>query len=718
MSSRKSRRRAAQAADERRLELELQGKSELAKVKRVVTSTRIAFTAKQAVVCRNVDEEATKDELQKSKREFEDASNEYLTAISTLLEVYEEKNDGNGQNRLSEELEKAETEIRRTNEKYASHFAELKSIRSTTSSHSRSASVASSIAQESQTNQEEVINDLNNKHVSNGDSAPAWNRLALTDEEFRLKFLVDHTDNAVPRNAEDNNYPKENECYQEAGQEDYAGSDCQRENIRKAQRDLDELYIRRHRNLKEQDDGLQRRNFVTRASDIVRGSHEHRIEGDMWRQLKRVEIPTFSGDKHAYAGWKAAFVTCIDAAPVTPEYKLLQLRSYLKGEALRAIESLGHSASAYQAALERLERKFGGERRQVTLRLEDLDNFRPMRDGTAKEIDKFADILDLLVINLKESGRMEELGCGSLYFKAIKKLTDGMIIDYKRWIDQNLKEESMEVLREWIIREADYKTIATETLRGLSNRGYSTQTYYGEDDNRFEDEHSLATQQERRVIVCPVCSNRHPIWKCDDFKKLDISARWDVASKKRLCFRCLSSGHRGANCTRSQTCGIDDCQNTHSRFLHREEMNAEKAAEPEQNADDEEFSHTAMREGQSSIALRTIPVIVRNGAKSIAINALLDDGSTRTYINADVAAELGLLTGETDEITVGTMGGAKRTFSSEAVSFVIESADGRTSRSVQAFTTTNVTGAMKTVEWKKFAPDWKHLKDLNFPRVA
>ena len=47
---------------------------------------------------------------------------------------------------------------------------------------------------------------------------------------------------------------------------------------------------------------------------------------DMWRQLKRVEIPTFSGDKKKYLGWKAAFLSCIDSAPATGEYKLLQLR--------------------------------------------------------------------------------------------------------------------------------------------------------------------------------------------------------------------------------------------------------------------------------------------------------------------------------------------------------------------------------------------------------
>jgi hypothetical protein len=85
----------------------------------------------------------------------------------------------------------------------------------------------------------------------------------------------------------------------------------------------------------------------------------------MWSQLKRVSIPVFDGEKRRYESWKAAFNACIESAPATKEYKLLQLRQYLSGDALKAIENLGHSAASYDAAKERLERKFGGQRRQI-----------------------------------------------------------------------------------------------------------------------------------------------------------------------------------------------------------------------------------------------------------------------------------------------------------------------------------------------------------------
>ena len=66
-------------------------------------------------------------------------------------------------------------------------------------------------------------------------------------------------------------------------------------------------------------------------------------------------------------------MACVHQAPATPEYKLLQLRQHLSGEALKIVEPLGHSAAAYEATIALLERKFGGERRKLALHLEELE---------------------------------------------------------------------------------------------------------------------------------------------------------------------------------------------------------------------------------------------------------------------------------------------------------------------------------------------------------
>ena len=100
--------------------------------------------------------------------------------------------------------------------------------------------------------------------------------------------------------------------------------------------------------------------FVS-GKQYIHVSNSTLIGQDMWKQLKRVSVPTFTGDKKIYQHWKAAFLACVYQAPATAEYKLLQLKQCLAGEELISIEGIGHSAAAYQAKRERLKRKFGGQ---------------------------------------------------------------------------------------------------------------------------------------------------------------------------------------------------------------------------------------------------------------------------------------------------------------------------------------------------------------------
>jgi len=156
----------------------------------------------------------------------------------------------------------------------------------------------------------------------------------------------------------------------------------------------------------------------------------------------------FSSDKKTYQNWKAAFTASVDNAPATPEYKLLQLRQCLAGEAVKAIDSLGHSAMAYTTAKERLDRKFGGQCHQIAFYLVEVDNCRCICPGNHKDIEKFADLLDVTIVNLKEVNWLEELRDGLLHLKLQKKLPTctTMLSAYHQWIFENHKLESVESL--------------------------------------------------------------------------------------------------------------------------------------------------------------------------------------------------------------------------------------------------------------------------------
>ena len=85
----------------------------------------------------------------------------------------------------------------------------------------------------------------------------------------------------------------------------------------------------------------------------------------------------------------------------------------------------------------------------------------------------------------------------------------------------------------------------------------------------------------------------------------------------------------------------------------------------------------------SNIALRTIPVYLRNEGRRLRVNALLDDASTKTYINSDVAAEIGLQ-GRLQKVNVSVLNGHLESFETTPVECIIEILDGKTSLKVTA----------------------------------
>ena len=472
------------------------------------------------------------------------------------------------------------------------------------------------------------------------------------------------------------------------------------------------------------------------SEQVVQGmnSTERCIGQDMWKQLKRVSIPVFSGDVKVYENWKAAFLACIDQAPATPEYKLLQLRQYLSGEALKVIENLGHSASAYKAAKDRLERKYGGKRRQIALQFEELHEFRPIRQGNAKDVEHFADLLDIIIINLKDYGLYSELDSKLLYLVLCKKMTESMVTQYQRWVKENGKIESIEVLRDWVVKEAEYRTVAHEAIRGLSDLVVG-----GSDSKSGRKLRAFVTTDSKsQKRGCKQCNGDHGIWACSEFKTLAVTQRWAKAKQDGLCFRCLGDNHRGVNCKRTRECGIEGCKNSHHRLLHGGKVldknesrvsyhsedrqgRAEPSTEGEVKGDQSKSPNATLVTGSDQksrhVALRTVPVIVKNGKRRLKVNALLDDASTSTFINADVAAELGLQ-GKCEKTEVNVINGQVEVFETTPVEFGLESLDRQVDTMIAATTIKQVTGDLQVIDWNVFAKKWPHLVDIEFPKFG
>ena len=356
-------------------------------------------------------------------------------------------------------------------------------------------------------------------------------------------------------------------------------------------------------------------------------------------------------------------MACIDKAPATAKYKLLQLRQYLRGDALQAIEGLGHSSAAYDAAKARLDRKYGGERRRVATHLEAIQHFEAVRLGKAADLDRFADPIEVTVVNLKDAGRTAELGNSTFYQSLQQKLPESLLTQYQRWVFEQGKPDSVESLKTWVCREAEFQAIATETIKGLgaNHQDSPSSTRRREPARPHRRTHFTANKQPSAAPrPCGVCHGSHGAWACPTLQKLDCDGRWEHANQAGLCFRCLGSGHIGTACRNTRPCGINGCTRTHHRLLHRaptilNDNTYNRPAAATASAGNAESGAASVTEGgapartmtghsptSTQVALRTVPVTLRNGQRSVNVNALLDDGSTQSHLNSAVAAELGI----------------------------------------------------------------------------
>jgi hypothetical protein len=122
-------------------------------------------------------------------------------------------------------------------------------------------------------------------------------------------------------------------------------------------------------------------------------------------------------------------------------------------------------------------------------------------------------------------------------------------------------------------------------------------------------------------------------------RKYRLTSVGTSPSKANLCYRCLGTSHRGAECRSSRPCSTPGCNKTHHRSLHSERervssnMDVQAPAlvpasiTPQSNS----ASHTASANQASNradcIAMRTIPIISTDGNRELRVNALLDEGS-------------------------------------------------------------------------------------------
>ena len=375
---------------------------------------------------------------------------------------------------------------------------------------------------------------------------------------------------------------------------------------------------------------------------------------------------------------------------------------------------------------------------------------KPLQEREIENVEKFTDHLVSTVVMLKEQSRWNELKPNSmLYTLLLEKIPRLMLSNYFLWATEHHRDESLETLRDWMVDETEYRVRALESREGLAESNQK-KPFDKRQQRRFTTvvRNGRSRFENRRACVC--CEKMgHRVWDCHKFiKEWGVDQRWKLVKETKLCFRCLSGNHQGKDCKNSKKCGIDGCKNTHHELLHRpldrkssknnRKETTVKASErllkaiPDSPAGGDSKSdfnvasdqHTYMTTlapaeiSEESLSFRTVPVWLKANGKKVKVNAVLDDASSASYMNEEVACALGLSV-PYEPVTVQVLNESVETFDSMPVGVILESCDGNVKCSFSAFTCPRqITGKYRVVDWRRHQTRWPHLQVCNFPEVA
>ncbi|GBP80198.1 hypothetical protein EVAR_100075_1 [Eumeta japonica] len=347
------------------------------------------------------------------------------------------------------------------------------------------------------------------------------------------------------------------------------------------------------------------------------------------------ELPNFYGEINEWIAFRTVYRDT--QCHFTESQNVARLRKALKGDARENVKSLLYSGASADDILDSLQRYFG---RPEILILNELENIKKMpklaEDG--RNMNVFASKIVNCVASIKALEKPQYLYSPELVNKIVDKLN--LYMKYK-WFEFNAhcnqNEPDMLKISRFLqemndqcgymnsceTRKEDRFIKRNEFKRRPTN---ATAIRHDSDvDNDNENRH-----REPRVETTAIITNDERR-RTFDKNTLPIDERWERAKKAHVCFRCLSNTHYRSEC-RARPCGKDGCKKTHHKLLHQD-----RASTDETNG---QISSINVLLKKERVFLKIIPVEISGPLGRLETYALLDEGSTTTLIERDVALKI------------------------------------------------------------------------------
>ncbi|XP_063894313.1 uncharacterized protein LOC126055473 [Helicoverpa armigera] len=334
-------------------------------------------------------------------------------------------------------------------------------------------------------------------------------------------------------------------------------------------------------------------------------------------------LPNFSGLHTEWLSFRAIYET---TRPYFNDVEnTARLRRSLRGRALDTVSSELIGNARPDDIMKELELQFG---RPDSIAQAETDRLRGLpRCGEApKDICTFASRVRSGIVTLRALKKEHYLMNAELMRILTEKLPNSLRVQwYKTYTEKYQSTPDLSLFSDFITEQARYcsafappENISEATgLRRVTQRTHTT-------------------IDKKPASKCRICEmDGHRSLDCHKFVKASADKKWELAKQHNMCFRCLRHRQHGHRCQKKR-CGIEGCTASHHHLLHYK-----KKASTTEVAQEAQEIVASSRNHTNQAFLKIVPVQLSGPAGEVRTYALLDDGSTVSLIDEELADMIG-----------------------------------------------------------------------------
>ncbi|CAH2218177.1 jg24405 [Pararge aegeria aegeria] len=390
-------------------------------------------------------------------------------------------------------------------------------------------------------------------------------------------------------------------------------------------------------------------------------SHTFSAQRTSQHQLYQ-ELPYYDGNSSEWVAFRVVYDDT--SKSYTPTQNMTRLRRAIKGAARSTFKSLLYSDATPDQVMKALQRRYG---RPDSLVMQELDRIKalPKIGENPQEICSFASDVDNCVTAIHGLQKPQYLCSPVMVREIVEKLPSYLKFQWYDYADAKEDQEpaDLTLMAKFLNKQADRCGAYALLEKKKQPRGREM-THIVTEDEEDEGRRPLSAKNGSKKWNCINCQGNHYLTDCPLFLKKSVEERWKLVVSHRICFKYLQGRHRKDHCKKPP---CKTCKYPHHSLLHSERRNPEQKNEASNSTNvfnevDAEQAMTtsitlpvhAMRTTRAY--LKIVPVEIYGPTGSQKVLALLDEGSTVSLLDSQIAKSIGAK-GTEEELVIESIGG-------------------------------------------------------------